>query len=500
MTSSRQSQFLHPALPLLLGLITTQIIATIQVYLSNLNLYTSLTIIEQSGYLTLPNQQVIPGLKEWVPALCGGFFFTLSIGAGLTLFTAAVAWVWVRLNLRNKYVLVFLAVVWVALVLMVNINGFNVWGTLYFSLVPLIVFIATIRFLPEHGQGHNALKVMVHLLPVILLAILWTTQYDRHLFLDLRDHLLFSNPVGKKVSDFYYTYSPYATEAFKSLNQKTLKTCRLPTLSDPDMVRPLESALLALDYLPVDTESPVDLEIIQKGHQLWLKHARRNILKTTIGDLLNNSRHILNKYALATDRFAVFRQLTFFALVFGYPLTLYVLFHALFWLTIQNFTNRHQAAIMASLICLFVSLFIFMIFSISRGPTINKNNLATTLNSNSWQARVAGLRFIEAQGMEIGRFSGYIKSLSSPEIPERYWIAKAMAHSEEAETYDTLILLLNDPHINVESMAFWALARRGDKRALPKILAALKASNRWYSQIYAYNALRTLGWKQNRSH
>ena len=495
MTSSRKSQFLHPALPLLIGLITTQIIATIQVYLSNLDLYTSLTIIEQSGYLTVPNQHVMRGLKEFVPAFCGGFFFTLSIGAGLTLFTAAVAWVWVRLNLRNKYVLVFLSVVWVALVLMVNVNGFNVWGTLYFSLVPLIVFIATIRFLPNPGQGHNALRVLVHLLPVILLSILWTTQYDRHLFLDLRDHLLFSNPVGKVVSDFYYRYSPFATEAFKSLNQKTMKTCRLPELSDSSIVRPLESALRAFDYLQVDTESPVDLEIVQKGNQLWLRHAGRNILKTTIGDLLNNSKQILNEYTLATDRFAVFRQFTFFALVFGYPLTLYILFHALFWLTIQIFMNRQKAAIIASLICLLVSLFIFMVFSISRSPTIDKNNLAESLDSNSWQARVAALRFIESQGLEIGRLGGYIKSLSSPEIIERYWLAQ----SQDAKTYEALILLLDDPNVNVESMAFLALARRGDKRALSEILAALKASKRWYSQIYAYNALRTLGWKQNRS-
>jgi hypothetical protein len=85
-------------------------------------------------------------------------------------------------------------------------------------------------------------------------------------------------------------------------------------------------------------------------------------------------------------------------------------------------------------------------------------------------------------------------------VPERYWAAKAMARSKIAETYDTLALLLNDSNVNVESMAFLALARRGDTGTLAKILAALKTSDRWYSQIYAYNALRTLGWKQKRSH
>ena len=326
------------------------------------------------------------------------------------------------------------------------------------------------------------------------------TQYDRHFFIDLRDHLLFSNPVGKKVSDFYYKYSPFATEAFKSLNQKMLKTCRLPELRDQNIVRPLERRLLALDYLPVVTEVPVDLEIVQEDNQLLLKHGGRIIIKTTAADLLNKSRQILSEFSLATDRFAVFRQLTFFALVFGYPLTLYILFHALFWLIIGSFADRQKAAGIASLICLFASLFIFMVFSISRSPTIDKNNVADALNSDSWQARVGALRFIASQELEIWHFSGYPKSIASPHVPERYWTAKAMAQSEDDATYDALILFLNDPNVNVESMAFLALARRGDKRALPKILGALKASKRWYSQIYAYNALRNLGWKQNRSH
>ena len=500
MIKPRKLAFLHPALPLLLGLITTQIIATIQVYLSNLNLYSDLIIIEQAGYLTVPNQNVMPALKKLAPALCGGLFFTLSIGAGLTLFTAAAGWVWVRFFSRNRQVLAFLAVVWVALMLLVNLNGINVWGTLYFFLIPLIVFNATIGLLAESGPGDSALKVLAHLLPVVLLAILWATQYDRDLFLDLRDYLLFSNPVGKNVSDFYYSYSPYATEAFKSINQKTLKTCRLPQLPDQNVIRSLRSALVALDYLPVVSETAVDLEIVQEDNRLLMKHGGRVIVKTTVADLLKNSKQILNQFSLQTDRFAVFRQLTFFAILLGYPLTLYILFHGLFWIFIRNFTDRRKAAVIASIICLLVSLVIFMAFSFSRSSTNDENTLAGMLNSDSWQERVAALRFIEAQGLEIGNYSGHLKSIASPKIPERYWMAKAMAQSKIAGTHNALILLLDDPHVNVESMAFLALARRGDRRALPKIRNALKDSHRWYSQIYAYNALRTLGWKQKQSH
>ena len=378
-------------------------------------------------------------------------------------------------------------------------GGINLWGTLYCVLVPLTVFTATTRLLPESGQDHHILKVLAHVLPIILLAVLWTSQYDRHLFIDLRDHLLFSNSAGKKVSDFYYKYSPHATEAFKSINQKTLKTCQLPQLSDPRIARTLKLKLLQLDYLPVDSDLPVDLEIVLADNQLLMKSDGRVIMETAIADVLDHTKQILHQFSIDTDRFAALRQLTFLALLFGYPLTLYILFHGLFWLISLIFTDRHKAAAVATVICLTISVAILVIFSFSRTSPIEKNKLAESLNSDSWQERVAALRFIEEQGLEIMHYNSYLQKLSGLDVPERYWIAKAMAKSNVPETHEILLQLLNDPSVNVESMALWALARRGQKQALPVILVALKISDRWYSQIYAYNALRKLGWKQNQS-
>ena len=499
MNSDRKPKFSHPALPLLSGLISAQIIATIQVYLSNLTLYTDLIIIEQAGYLAVPNRNVMPSLEELLPALCGGSFFTLSIGAGLALIAWSAAWIWSRIFFQIKQLKVFLILVWAGLLLWVNINGINFWGTLYCFLIPLIVFQTAVRLLPKPAQIHSNLRGLFHLLPIILMAILWMTQYDRHLFIDLRDQLLFSNPVGKKISDFYYRYTPYATGAFTSQNQKTLKTCRMPQLTDQSQIENLERSLLAMDYLPVDTDAPVDLEIVRADHHLLLKHEDRVIVKTTAGGIRSDLKHILNQFSVETDRFAVFRRLTFYGLLLGYPLILYILFHALFWLVIRIFADRQRAAAISSVICLIISICMFAAFLFSRSATIQKDMLEDAFKSGSWQERVAALRFIESQGLEIGRYNGYLKSLSSPKIPERYWLAKAMAKSKIGETHDALILLLNDPNVNVESMAFWALARRDDTGALPEILAALKVSDKWYSQIYAYNTLRTLGWKQTRS-
>ena len=45
-------------------------------------------------------------------------------------------------------------------------------------------------------------------------------------------------------------------------------------------------------------------------------------------------------------------------------------------------------------------------------------------------------------------------------------------------------------------MAFYSLGLRQNASAIKPILKRIKMSDNWYSQMYAYNALRSLGWKQ----
>ncbi len=500
MTKRKKSYIFHPAIALLVGLITAQIIATIHVYVSNLNLYNTLSIIQNAGYLAIPNQIIAPDLKEISGAMCAGLFFTLSFGAGLSLLSIAAAWLWDRLFYRNKHLLALLILIWTGLLLFVNIRGFNLFATLYCLIIPVIVFGSTVRLLSPLDRHQNSMRVLVHLIPIIVLAILWFTQYDRYLFLDLRDHLLFSNPIGKKVSDFYYSYTLHAAEAFKALNQKMLKTCRLNQLSQEHSAQALKRALMAHDYLPVNTDAPVDLDIIQKDGYLLLQHHGRGILKTTAKDMLSQTKQILNQFSVNTDRNANLQYFTFLSLLCGYPLTLYVLMHALFWFILRLFTENQKSATIASILCFIISLCILGAFSFSRSPKIDQRAIADALNSNHWQTRVAALRVIEENGIEIGRIKGYAKSKTSSQIPERYWLAKALAKSRNPETYDVVLELLNDPNVNVASMAYSALARRGDYRAVKEILKKIKISDRWYDQLYAYKALRVLGWKQDRSH
>jgi hypothetical protein len=102
--------------------------------------------------------------------------------------------------------------------------------------------------------------------------------------------------------------------------------------------------------------------------------------------------------------------------------------------------------------------------------------------------------------MDIAEFKGYAGIASNSQISERYWLAKTLAHSRQAEANKVLLALTNDSNANVVSMAFWALAQRKDTRVIEKILEKMQASDDWYSQLYAYRALRSLGWNQSQSH
>jgi hypothetical protein len=48
-------------------------------------------------------------------------------------------------------------------------------------------------------------------------------------------------------------------------------------------------------------------------------------------------------------------------------------------------------------------------------------------------------------------------------------------------------------------MALYGLGLKGDSRAISDIPRWLERSDHWYSQWYAYRALKALGWKQSKS-
>ena len=489
----------YPARVLLLGLITAQVLATIQVYLSNAELYRTLVAIKDAGYLTIPNQQIMHSLQEFGPAFFGGLFFTLSVGAGLSLCSLAAVWIWDRLTSRNKYLLIPFLMLWMGCLLAVNPRGFSPMVTLYFLFIPTVVVAATLRWMPKQARQGVWLNRTIHSIPIILLALLWTSQMDKHLFLDLRDNLLLSNPLGTTINDFYYHYTLYPAEVFKSLDQKILKTCNLEGIRKKAMIRSVERELLNHDFLPVAAATEAHLKIAQEDNNIVFESGGRTMLRATPEDFFATPGTVLKEFSLKTDRHAFFRQFTFYSLLIGFPITLYVMLYALFRVVSCLFLDLRTSSVIAPVLCFFIGITLLVVFHQSRVRKMEVRDLNEALESRRWQKRVAALKTIERNGMEVGDFQAYHRMLTSPHIPERYWLVKALGASRRSETYEDLVSSLDDPHPNVVCMAFYALGQRGEKRAVKKILKRIETSDDWYNQWYAYKTLRTLGWKQTKS-
>ena len=380
----------YPAAALIAGLFTAQVIATLQVYLSNKVLYRTLTAINDAGYLAVPNQQIMDRLQEFGPALYGGLFFTLSVGAGLSFLSFAAAWVWDRLFSRNTIPLIFLLFLWVGSLVAANWKGFSPLVSAYFFVIPIVVFWVTLRLMPQQTERDPWLYRIAPLIPIALLACLWWgTQMDGHLFVHLRDKLLLSNPLGTKIADFYYRYTLYPAEVFKSLDQKTIKTCNLEQIKKRSLKRLLEGKLLDYDYLNTGGDGEVDLKIREEGKTLILENRGKVILRTTANDFLSASASILKQFSSETDRYPFFRQFTFLSLLIGFPITLYLFLYTILLSLLYQFFDLRASSLGASILCVSAGALLLMPVLLGKTVKIDKKDLSQTLESGRWQKRSA---------------------------------------------------------------------------------------------------------------
>ena len=493
------NRIFHTAKVILLGLLAAQVLSTCQVYISNIELHHTLTSISKSGYFTVPNLHVIQQLKTFGPAFFGGLFFTLSIGIALSIFTFAVTWVWDRFFTRSKVVFIPLFPLWMGCLILLNRYGFNPLVTSYFIVIPAVVIFAFLKLMSERNIQRDWLSGTIHIIPVLLLALLWVFQISNHMFLDIRDNLLLSNRFGTKINNFYYKYTLYPAEVFRSLDQKTLKTCNLKLIKEKTISQLLERELLNHDYLPVDENVAVDLKISKEGNILNFENNGKTILQTSLKDFSMKSGSVLKEFSLKCDRYQFFRQFTFFSILVGFPLLLYFIIYILFYLSFNLYLDSNISSVISSVICLIIGIVLLIPIHYAKKEKIDVTNLAGTMESVCWQENVAALKFIRQKEIEIGNYPVYEKMLKSPHIPVRYWLARALGVSRQYKTYKDLLYLMDDPYPNVVCQAFYALGRRGDTKVIKKIINRIETSDHWYKQWYAYKALRTLGWKQKRS-
>jgi len=486
-----------PAAELLIGMGLAQVIATLQVHASNRLLYNQMRAVAAAGFLPVPSPEIVPELLGLGTAMAGGLLFTLSLGAGLAFLSTAAAGCWPARSPRSRWAAAVPVGLQAALLLLMNSRGFDPWVSLYFILIPPPVFWAARRLLNGADRAPGRLFWAWRVLPVVLLALGWSTQYDRSLFLDLRDHLLMSNAAGQSVSSFYYRYTLYPAEVFKPLDQRSIRTVAWPDAGPPPP--DVQRELIRNDYLPIAAAADADLGLRMEGERMRFTREGRSLPDTTAARFLADPLRALAEISTRTDRWPYFRTFTFYGVLLAFPMALYCLLFAGMRLLSGIVAGDRRADILCAAACLAIGLGILAFFHSSRQPTPRPEELSRALGSAAWQTRVAALREARDRRFDVGAHPSYAAMLRSPHPQERYWLARALAISASPAAPAELTRLLDDPHINVRTQAVEAIAQRGDRGAVREILKRLQTSQDWYFQLYAYRALRALGWNQTAS-
>lgn len=478
----------------LAGLVAAEIAAAVHVYVSNRHLHQTMTAIQAAGYLAVPNRHIIPTLLTLKAAFFGGIFYTLSVGAALTTLSITLAWAWDRFFQRDRRVLLSPVLLWTACLIGANHQGFAPLATLHFLVAPPLAFGAAVFLMPAHSRPERRNREwLIHPVALLLLAALGASQMEAEVFSRFRNRCLLDNPVGLAVNDFYYRYTLYAAQTFKSLEQRSINTCRIRADS-PALARRLESRLVRYDYLPVQNDQAADLEIESRKDTILIRSGDRRLLQVPMGRFFSETRSLFDAVSRKTDRCGFLRWFTYVSLIGQSLVILYLFFSVPVQWALSPFLSPFKVKAAAAAACLLIC-WVFFQFLQPR-PL---NNIGEALASDDSQAQTAALKRIVDEKLEIADFPAYARLVDSPRIAVRYRLARALGVSRSSRTYPHLLSLLEDDSFNVVYQAYWGLGRRGRRDAIPRIKAGIAASDHWYVQTYAYSALRRLGWKQTAS-
>ncbi len=115
-------------------------------------------------------------------------------------------------------------------------------------------------------------------------------------------------------------------KVLKSLDRKLLKTCTLNTIPDGPFKSELQKNLSAHDWIETENLEGVDLVLTGSGNELLLNDGNGTVLKIPKEDFLAHPTANLKRFSSTADRHVFFRQFTFYSLLMGFPVTLYIFF------------------------------------------------------------------------------------------------------------------------------------------------------------------------------
>jgi hypothetical protein len=495
--NDRQPTTFHTPLIILAGLFAAQIIGTLQVYQSNARLLETVNAVKNAGYLAIPNDLVAPSLSTLTAACLGGLFFTLSIGAGVTLLALLSTWTWKYICFRKPWLAIPFVLPWLISVVILNLRGPAILPSLYFLVVPVIVAMLTLKLTPDTLDRSGWAWGLLHPIIMLLLALFWLTQYSPGMFGNIRDRLLLTQRPGIAFNNFYYRYTLYPAEVFKSLNQKMIKTSQVAGLDNRAVQKKVMGRLAEYGYLTVLDAESVDLVVRANKANVELVNGNRILVQTSLKNFMENAGHVLKSFSKNSDRFLFFRQATFLSLLIAFPITLYVFLNAFLYRLTALFLRPGRAFAVAGLTCLLAGCLMILPVRSGMQSSVALDRVPALLTSEKWQNNLAALKSLVKHNQRFPISVEASDLAASPRIPVRYWLARSLARNTGSKTYAILMKLMDDPQPIVVCQALYSLGKRKEAHSIRNVLNKIIHSDHWYVQWYGYNALKALGWRQN---
>jgi len=349
---------------------------------------------------------------------------------------------------------------------------------------------------PPAGNREARRFGIAPVLAALLLGLLWLPQLGGDFFLEVRDNLLLSNRLGQEINHFYYRYTLYPAQAFKSQAQKTLRSCNLEEVPPPWRDR-LTRLLLDNDYLPLPGYPEPDLELRTEGDRLLLSHGGKVKITVSPDTFTADPAGVLLDFSKRSDRFGWLRQFTFISVCVALPLLLYTAGYTFLLLIASLGMEIGRARLIAALLTIGCGAAFLWPWAGGAGTVRQPEDIRPALDSGHTLQKVAALRYAATHDIDPLLFVEPRQMVAESNPAARYWYVKGLAHSRRADITSLILPFLEDRHPNVVCMALQALGRRGDRRAREAVLKRFSLSSHWYEQWYGYRALRDLGFRQS---
>ncbi|MBU2513746.1 HEAT repeat domain-containing protein [bacterium] len=477
-------------LPLLLGLIICQTLAVIHLY------YVTRTQLSRFHEISRANEIFIPGYTALthssgaIAIFKSALLITMSLGVGISLITIFVLYAARTPGIFWKVVCYSSFPIWIYCLYLLNSVSICWFSSSYFLIIPIFIWFLD-RKIPGEPIGYNLYPFnRFQLIIALLISATWVGFYDNSSLVSIRDHLLLSNSVGEKLSDYYYDNSFLVAAAIQSQKQKPVKTYYLTSEVEPSLKREIDAVLTSLSYLKVSQSAISDLIISSNGTSMGFSTPIKQMTSVSIPDFRANPAEALRDFSDKGDYYKFFRLALFISLLVTVPICCTLLLYLALMMVLQKLMTPNRAIQAATLITGLILLFTSYKLRPYSQPSYNISNPTQGLSSANQMERIAALKDIIRQKADINKFGSYNNLLHSQYTADRLWLATALAHVHHPKATSELTGLLNDPSPNVVCKAMLSLGQRGDVIAAGLMANIIKTTTSLYPQQCAYLSLQ----------